>query len=610
MRLPAPRFARFMIGGAWFAAVQVPLPGGVVLTRAPGSWVSRLPFRWKMALISVAAALGTLVLVLIPVYLAGVAQLADLHGRRLQAIAASAVVAIPADSVRVLGGPRGQDSEAFMFARSVLSRTWAANDGNLRELTSGIAIVQRAPNGFRYLAHSSWSAGQPQYAVHWEPPKQIVEVLEHSRGGYTSLHRAAGGVRTLTAAVPFERSAAAPSFVVATFDAESYLAELMRQMVGLMWLPIVLMLTGLLASLWAARRLTRGVEVLASHAGAVAQGNLRQELDFASGDEVGALADSFRTMTGGLRSLLSQLDSNATDVTTTASQLAAGSREMSSATEEVAGAARSIADAASRQSKGIHQIGEIAGRLAHRATEVTTQAQLARHAADEVSSSASRASHSAEQALTSMASITAVTSEAVPAVGELGDKSRRIGQLTETIAAIAKQTHLLALNAAIEAARAGEHGKGFAVVADEVRKLAGDSARALEAIRGLAGEIRAVSERTAASINCVSDSVAAGETVIQSSTGALTSIAREIEGSLEAVARIVEVALEQQHEAEALSREIEAVAVVAEENAATSQEVSAVVELQTATMGQVTESSGRLAEIATRLKGAMAQFEL
>lgn len=53
----------------------------------------------------------------------------------------------------------------------------------------------------------------------------------------------------------------------------------------------------------------------------------------------------------------------------------------------------------------------------------------------------------------------------------LGERSKEIGQIADTISGIAGQTNLLALNAAIEAARAGEQGRGFAVVGEKVCKL-------------------------------------------------------------------------------------------------------------------------------------------
>ncbi|HET7188863.1 MAG TPA: methyl-accepting chemotaxis protein, partial [Gemmatimonadaceae bacterium] len=191
-----------------------------------------------------------------------------------------------------------------------------------------------------------------------------------------------------------------------------------------------------------------------------------------------------------------------------------------------------------------------------------------------------------------------------------GEKSQRIGKITDAIGVIARQTNLLALNAAIEASRAGEHGRGFAVVADEVRKLAAESARALDQIRTLAAEIRTSAVRTEEQILVASDRVTAGEAVIRASAEALTQIDREITGARTAVDRIVEAADAQRGEAESLAGEIEMLAATAEMNSSTAEQVSAVVEEQSAAMSNIASSSQHLAEVAERLKGSLRRFEI
>ncbi|MBV4455494.1 PAS domain S-box protein [Pseudomonas sp. SWRI103] len=74
-------------------------------------------------------------------------------------------------------------------------------------------------------------------------------------------------------------------------------------------------------------------------------------------------------------------------------------------------------------------------------------------------------------------------------VGLLGERSKQITAIVNTIRGIAEQTNLLALNAAIEAARAGDQGRGFAVVADEVRQLAGRTSRSTAEIADMIGKI-------------------------------------------------------------------------------------------------------------------------
>ena len=103
------------------------------------------------------------------------------------------------------------------------------------------------------------------------------------------------------------------------------------------------------------------------------------------------------------------------------------------------------------------------------------------------------------EAMAKMAGIEQSVLHSAEVVEKLGESSKQIGEIVDTISGIADQTNLLALNAAIEAARAGETGRGFAVVAEEVRKLAEQSREASEQIKErIAGVQRDTAEAVAA----------------------------------------------------------------------------------------------------------------
>lgn len=114
----------------------------------------------------------------------------------------------------------------------------------------------------------------------------------------------------------------------------------------------------------------------------------------------------------------------------------------------------------------------------------------------------------------SMEQIHNSTNECKEIISNLGEESKEIIGIVQTITAISGKTNILALNASIEAARAGEHGKGFAVVAGEIQKLAEQTKSAVEDIGRIVTQV----------VENTEDAVSAMEKSVQFTQSGLNNI--------------------------------------------------------------------------------------
>jgi len=152
--------------------------------------------------------------------------------------------------------------------------------------------------------------------------------------------------------------------------------------------------------------------------------------------------------------VVSRVQAAAVEVSRGAEEISQGNTDLSQRTEEQASSLEETASSMEEMTSTVKQNADNASQLA----------TAARDQADKGGS---------------------VVAQAIRAMTEINDASRKIVDIIGVIDEIAFQTNLLALNAAVEAARAGEQGRGFAVVASEVRNLAGRSATAAKEIKGL-----------------------------------------------------------------------------------------------------------------------------
>ncbi len=266
------------------------------------------------------------------------------------------------------------------------------------------------------------------------------------------------------------------------------------------------------------------------------------------------------------KSLLASVGSMQASLRETVSAIRAGSghvleaaEHLSTETGRVVQSSQTQSDTAATMSQSVEQM----------AASITRTASFARKVSQHTAEAGRLADHGGNE-------VRAVTEEigrvadavklASQVIGALGQESRKITAIVDTIREIADQTNLLALNAAIEAARAGEQGRGFAVVADEVRKLA---ERTTCSTKEISGMIEAIGSRAAEAVQGMEQSLAAVDQSVAQAEKAFAgmSIVRNNLGSVATEVDEITGAVEEQREASTtIARNVEEVAQMAAQN--------------------------------------------
>lgn len=219
--------------------------------------------------------------------------------------------------------------------------------------------------------------------------------------------------------------------------------------------------------------ISRPLVILENKSKQIAGGDLTgDDLKVTSGDEVGALSQSFNYMRSSLKELVG-------DISSLSRELSAAVQSMASTASLSAVKAEASSGTASQMALAVDQVAGNAQKVAAASRETSEMAEQGNRGIDSITSQ--------------MDSLGRITEEVSGVIGGLDSSTGEINRIVDIITSIADQTNLLALNAAIEAARAGDAGRGFAVVADEIRKLAEQSSTSAKEIYRLINEVQSES---------------------------------------------------------------------------------------------------------------------
>ncbi|WP_026963077.1 methyl-accepting chemotaxis protein [Alicyclobacillus herbarius] len=442
--------------------------------------------------------------------------------------------------------------------------------------------------------------------------RAVIKTAEHG-GGYTQyIWPLPGHPNELENKIVYSAQAPAWGWIVAvgayTPDFNSGANQVLHSMYVTFIISSVL---GILLVVLFSRQIINPIKEMDKSLALVSDGDLSGELlRIKSKDEIGRLAEGFNKMKESLKFLILRVTETSEQVAASAEQLTTTIEESTKATEQITMTIQDAAQGAYKQTANIEESQRFVLDMTEQMGHIAETSQTVSRTAKDASTKALEGNEAVQSVTQQMNGIDAAVNDLSGIVHTLGEQSRKIGQIVDTITHIADQTNLLSLNAAIEAAKAGESGRGFAVVADEVRKLAEQSAASAKEITGLINSMQESTEHVVIQTGNTTKQVEDGLKAVNSARRAFEEIHQSIEAVREQVEAVSAAARELSDKAKQLNVGMEQVAQVSVSTSAGMQHISASTEEQLAASEEIRASAESLAELAGQLQEVVNQFKI
>lgn len=489
---------------------------------------------------------------------------------------------------------------------------------SLEEITKKVLSIKVGQTGHAYVVQGDGMTiihPDKEVALKYNTLKdsnadaKVKETITQMINGRTGIIRYNHqGAERYTAFAPIPGNTWSLGITVPTGEVTSTVSALTN--ITLVTIVVVLIIVGLIV-IWFVRRLTKPIHEIEIIADRIAAGDLQiAKCTIFSNDEIGRLAVSFERMVANLRKLVQQILGATNQVAASSEELTASSEQAAQAANQIAASITTVAASADQQLAATNNTVAVVEEISAGIKQIATRTQQAAARSAQAASKAEDGDKAVTDAIAQMEHIKETVDSSAGVVAKLGERSKEIGQIVDTIAGIASQTNLLALNAAIEAARAGEQGRGFAVVAEEVRKLAEQSQEAAKKIAELIGEIQSDTDKAVAAMDTGTREVKTGTAVVETAGAALREIAglvNDVSGQVKEIsASVQQLAVGSQQIVDTVQKIDE----LGKKSADEAQGVSAAAEQQLASMEEIASSGQALSKLAQDLQTAVSVFQL